>query len=208
MGAMSSLCRSGIYLSEGLIVKTGDMPSVIDAYLSNVAHINENIAIFKDDQNKDINILSVSIHNTKPNTSTTFDISDEIEIHVNYIVRKDMVGTNIFVGLDHYGTNIARLFDIDYDKTLFLLRKRGRYTLVIKIPPKFLNIGNWAISVDSGISNVTQIDVHHHCLNFTIVSNTEDLTHSGLSKGGAVIPPFTVETIQSENDEYNSNNTC
>lgn len=194
MGAMSGLCKSGIYLDGGTIVKRGDISSVIDTYLSHIEHQTENIITFTDNPNKDICILSVDIQSKNIN-ATKLDVNDDIGISIHYNVHKDMTGANIFIGLDHNGTNVIKVLDTDYNQDLFSYRKKGQYELNIKMPRRFLNIGYWSVSVDSGQSGIGLIDTHHHCLSFIIESNTEDITHSGLSRGGAIIPQFEVETI-------------
>jgi lipopolysaccharide transport system ATP-binding protein len=194
MGAVAGLCKSGLYLSGGKITKEGDISTVIDAYLTNLDQEMENVAVFEDDKNKDMCITSVGVYATNSKNTSTFDINDELELRIDYVVKKDLTGTNIYLSLDHYGAGVIKLFDIDYDQDLYVMRKQGSYSLTIKIPKRFLNIGHWSISADCGRPNIGVIDVKHHCMNFTIASNTEDLSHSGLGRGGAIIPQFEVET--------------
>jgi len=197
MGAISSLCTSALLITEGKITLNGEVNNVINEYLS-IDSRKDYRVIFDEDPNKEICILSVQVHSVDTNHKMTIEITDDIEIIIRYIVHSDIQGTNIYIGLDHQGINIIKLFDIDYDKNLFLLRKQGLYNLKIVIPKKFLNIGQWCLSVDAGRPGIGTIDVHHNCLTFSIENNLHDLTHSGLSRGGAIIPQFSVSIFQEE----------
>jgi lipopolysaccharide transport system ATP-binding protein len=196
MGAISTLCKSAILLSEGKVSFKGFTSSVIDRYLSRTIEKNKDVIMFDDDVRKEICLLSVQVFAANSNNKKVIEFSDDIEVIIKYKVRSDLKGTNIYVGFDHKGTTIFQFFDIDYEKNLFLLRKHGLYTLKILIPKNFLNIGQWTISVDAGRPNSgTIIDKQHHCLSFLIENYAQDLTHSGISRGCSIIAPISIQTI-------------
>lgn len=195
MGAISGLCNSALLLSEGSIESRGQVDSVIDGYLNSTINEKNSIVTFNEDLQKEISIVSVQVRSIDSSHSI-IEINDNIEITIKYKVLHDVRGTNIYIGLDHNGTNIIKIFDIDYDRDLYSIRKQGLYCIKIEIPKTFLNIGQWSISVDAGRPGIGTIDKHHNCLNFLVENNSYDLTHSGLSRGGSIIPPFSAHTFR------------
>jgi len=194
MGAISALCNTSILISDGKLRFKGSPSDAIDLYLQSTGQENEKQIMFNDDPRKEICILSVQVGPVGSNRKETIELDDDVELTIKYNVKRDLQGTNIYVGFDHKGVNIFNFWDIDYDKNLFLMRNRGLYTLKVLVPNNFLNLGQWTISVDAGRPGIGTIDKQHHCLHFLIENYSKDMTNSGLS-GGSVIAPISVQTI-------------
>ncbi len=167
--AVSSLCKKGILLNQGKIIKIGQVSDVVDDYTSQLGSVmaaNNPSIHFTPDLNKQVQILSISIKKQNGHPSLVHDLFSPITISIEYILRSDM--PNLIFGCQvrrSDGYIIYSTTDADYDnytkspiKDIFP-KKLGHYRTSVTLPMPILNTGIYELFISSSIPRVEVLDV-------------------------------------------------
>jgi lipopolysaccharide transport system ATP-binding protein len=185
MGAVRQLCNRGIYLKSGRVHKIGDITSIIESYMHTHSDTQKFMAQFSEPTNKPACILKAAVTCPHKSPEELFDINDQIQIHVEYILYEKMSGVNVGLVIAREGIPVFTSFDIDVEKHLFISREAGRYRTRIQIPSHLLKAGMYTVTIGLGHSGIGVVDQKIDGLIFDISDASEDTTHKGYAASRA-----------------------
>ncbi|MEI6314737.1 MAG: ABC transporter ATP-binding protein [Syntrophus sp. (in: bacteria)] len=185
MGAIRQLCSRGICLESGSIQNVGDVDLVIDAYMRNFSSAQKREVLFEQVSNKPACILRAAVTCPRNLSEELFDINDQIEIRVEYILYERMSGVNLGIVVAREGIPVFTSYDIDIETHLFVSREAGQYRTRIKIPPHLLKTGTYTVLIGLGRSGIGVVDQKIDALVFDISDASEDTTHKGYAASRA-----------------------
>jgi lipopolysaccharide transport system ATP-binding protein len=149
--AVQSLCNKGLLLDCGMVKLFGDAQKVVKSYTSTLTDAKISIYDFSKRKNSSFCLIETIKFNN--NESSLFDIKDEIEIIVEYILLKDFSGLN--VGMQLFDSNnccIMSIPDTEMAPERLNFRSRGSYVCSVKIPGMMLNTGLYRIKIGMVVS--------------------------------------------------------
>jgi lipopolysaccharide transport system ATP-binding protein len=185
MGAVRQLCSRGICLESGSIQNVGDVDLVIDSYVRNYSYKQKREVLFEQFSEKPAFILKAAVTCSHKSLEELFDINDQIEIHVEYMLYEIMSGVNLGLVIAREGMPVFTSFDIDIETHLFVSREAGRYRARIQIPPHLLKAGMYTALIALGRSGIGVVDQKIDALIFDISDTSEDTTHKGYAASRA-----------------------
>ena len=160
MESIKSLCTRAILLKKGQVINNGPTKTVINSYL-NLA--NDDVKRYDGERtwNMDnapgddaVRLLGIRSKNKKGEIISTFDVSEEIFIEIDFIVLKS--GMQFYQCLEFSNMSKVSLFRIydDYIKNPWGKQKTlepGRRKTIYCIPKNFLQEGVISINVNISI---------------------------------------------------------
>jgi lipopolysaccharide transport system ATP-binding protein len=147
MGALSRLCKQGLLLSSGKLMKQGPIHEVIDAYTQDSLETNA-INTFALDSNKVFQMLKLSLFDHKGVPATSLDRMHQFSIELEYVVKKRIVGAHVGFALDKAdGTLVCSSADNDVEIGHPIDRDPGVYRARIDFPGGLLTPGGYQIRV-------------------------------------------------------------
>ena len=188
MGAIRQLCNRAICLESGSIQNIGDVDSIIEGYVRNYSDKQKREVLFEQFSEKPACILKATVTCQHKSLEELFDINDQIEIRVEYILYERMSGVNLGIMIAREGIPVFTSFDIDVETHLFVSREAGNYRTRIQIPPHLLKAGTYTVLIGLGHSGIGVIDQKADALVFDISDTSEDTTHKGYdaSRAGVI----------------------
>ena len=199
MGVIRQLCNRGICLENGSIQNIGDIDLVIEGYVRNYSDKQKREVSFEQVSEKPACILKASVTCPHKSSKELFDINDQMEISVEYILHERMSGVNFGIVVAREGIPVFTSYDIDVETHLFVSREAGRYRTRIQIPAHLLKAGMYTVLIGSGHSGIGVVDQKTDALVFDIGDTSEDTTHKGYaaSRAGmlALCLPWNTERI-------------
>ena len=185
MGAIRQLCNRGICLESGSIQNIGDINLVIDGYVHNYSDKQKREVFFEQLSEKPACILKAAVTCPHKSPEELFDINDQMEIHVEYILYERMSGVNLGFAIAREGIPVFTSFDIDVETNLFVSREAGRYRTRIQIQSHLLKAGTYTVLIGLGHSGIGVVDQKIDALVFDISDTSEDTTHKGYAPSRA-----------------------
>jgi lipopolysaccharide transport system ATP-binding protein len=195
MNAIRNLCTKSIVLLNGKILFYGNTPNAINYYNSQISNNLSKSVHFDDIPDKALTFTRISIFDEKKTNNEYFDLDSTIIIEIEYVVKKDLIGTNIALSIIRDGLNILWTFDIDCEREFFDLRPKGSYCSRIVLPSGLLGIGIYSIYMDSAYYNAEHFVKYPDCLTFKIENHNRDLMDS-VNLGGLLSLPLNWNTIK------------
>ncbi|MFQ3598947.1 MAG: ABC transporter ATP-binding protein [Chloroherpetonaceae bacterium] len=180
LGMVRTLCNKGVMLKSGELAFEGSANDVIDKYLhSSSSGDNASSVSFPIVSEKNAQILSAKLVNREGTESTNFDVFDEIFLELEYIVRRDLTGSGIYIDVERNGSVLFRSFDTDLQPELLQKRQAGFYKTQVKLhyPLKagvyeFRAIGIGILNIGDvhRVENVLRFDVEERSFDHSLVS--------------------------------------
>jgi lipopolysaccharide transport system ATP-binding protein len=199
MGAIRQLCNRGMYLRNGLIYEMGEIEPTINSYVRNYSEEQKHTVSFEPIPQKPACILKATVTSQNKSSGELFDINDQIEIQVEYLLHEKMSGVNLGLVIAREGIPVFTSYDIDVETHLFVSREAGHYQARIQIPSHLLKAGMYTVLIGLGRSGVGVIDQKIDALVFDITDTSEDTTHKGyaVSRAGmlALSLPWNTERL-------------
>lgn len=150
MGAINSLCTSGIFLNSGKIEQMGGVFDVINEYLS-LGFKSEASVTFPKDKSKVIQIINVTVFDHNKIPSTNLDMLKPFRVEIEYLVNQELSSVVIGCGiLTSNGETLLATADFDLDRSKLDTRRMGLHKTHVYIPGYLLNSGRYQLAV--GIS--------------------------------------------------------
>lgn len=145
LGAVANLCKNGILLEKGKLIKKDNINGVIERYIS--SHINNMAEIkYEHNNNKAMQFKRVALYNASDELATEIDRSSDLKIVAEYEVREYNEGALLGVMLDKIGvTSVFHFADIDFVPENIIKRKPGTYKFTATIPGSILNAGTYQL---------------------------------------------------------------
>jgi homopolymeric O-antigen transport system ATP-binding protein len=188
MGAISRLCERCILLDQGQLVAAGPTASIVQTYMS--SGLMER-AEYRQDANgeKAVNLKRIALLDELGGVRSDVPYDGELRFELDYEVNQTVTGVSVGIGLFTIdGTCAFVTGDFDAHPELLGLREVGQYCTVVKIPPRWLNIGRYTVTVS--IANGTSGVVYDHldALIFNVVDNGTPGSRHGVERKGVLQP--------------------
>jgi lipopolysaccharide transport system ATP-binding protein len=190
MGAVAELCNRAILLNQGEILDDSrDVSQVINSYVGK--YRGNGLTMFDDPSNEVCQFTKIATLN-KGNKSSSFDLSEEINIQIDFELKEIVQGLRI--GLILKKENINEIFytfnnEEEYE---FSNLQIGHNSFTYTIPPMFLKEGEYQITLTLGNTG-NCFEKKESCLNFTVENHFVNTENKGYKKerNGLVIGPGT-----------------
>ena len=188
MGAISELCTHGILLEGGRVALTGEVGSVIERYGQMLSSSGGEYR-FDDDGKRTLAIASARLTKGDGTSAAAFDLSDEIVLSFDYLLREKQTGLQVALTLSRNFVELLHTFDTDESDSL-PVREPGLYRCSLKLPSHFLKGGLYSVRLTIGTPQEVLAD-HESVLSFEVEELSENTTHRGYNQNrpGHVISP-------------------
>jgi len=211
MDMIKNICQHGILLSEGNIISKGGIEDIVRQYQESFSDIPEKhfFCANRDDENYEIQILEGRILSQNGGSSTIYDTFDEVKLQIKYVVRKQLIGSNVNFELRRNGILLAMSFDTDLNAKLIDCRKPGRYNCIISLPQGIFRPGHYTVSVGTGILNERVIQRLEDILSFEVqlLSQPSSFVSYADKRPGLIALPLTWEENLIESDDLSDINS-
>jgi lipopolysaccharide transport system ATP-binding protein len=197
MATMNQLCKNGIMMQNGTILKQGRMDEVTPLYLN--SSFNDSLVseiTFLDTQ-KPFQIKKIQIKDQKGNLLTkSITLSDSFYVELNYVFREPVKKCNLtMIVQNSSGETVWFLDRTDYYKEFFVA-DIGEYVSKINIPNPLLKPGQYILTF--GLSDTQQnIDDHKFSVLKFELENTDSIR---LNREGGLFIPIAWEMNKISND--------
>jgi lipopolysaccharide transport system ATP-binding protein len=165
MGSISRLCKTGLLLKNGQINESGEIKTVIEAYLKEDS-INPGYFEASLDSLKPTQILSVKVLNKKSSITDKFSFEDEIYIDLEIKNRSLEKGIRCNIGVWDKYDSLIMLDRIKLGRSDDYIKYRGLLKGKILLPNRY------KITVSIDIPNIKVIELLSQTVYFDIVDNT------------------------------------
>lgn len=213
MDMIKNICERGILLSEGKIVSSGDIESVVNQYQDSFIDANEkrSFCASKKDEKYDIQILEGRVFSGNENNQVKFDVFDEIKLEIIYLVHKKLIGSNVNIEIRRNGTLLGMSFDTDFNTKLIDCRKPGLYNCIINLPLGIFRPGFYTVTIGAGILNDRIIQRLENILSFEIqlLSHPSSFVSYADKRPGIIsLPLIWKEVVMNKEDYLNDRQRC
>jgi lipopolysaccharide transport system ATP-binding protein len=184
MQVLRDLCSRAFYLQQGNLIADGQPNKIIEQYLSRerIQYTHHSYPTQEAAPgNQYIKIKDAIVAPKNKEDKDKFDISDEIEIVVdfwNFMDSAVMVGIHIY---DFSGTYIVDL------QSESIVVGRGIPRVHCTLPAHFLAVGSYFLSIDFIANNTTCSFRFESCLSFDLQDNGQ--SSRGFAKWTALVKP-------------------
>lgn len=152
INAIQSLCKTGIFISDGKIIINDHIDKVVNKYLNtfsnqlNYIKLNElNKSILSNDL---VEITSCFLKNNGVTDTEIFNINKETELTINYRPKVDGLKLNISISIYSENEDYILASPSNTDENYFLKEHlQKEYSAICKIPPFLLNENNYLFSI-------------------------------------------------------------
>jgi len=204
MKALTSLCKTGIYLKGGKLVAFDEINRTIDTYLqqseSNTSFREWSAQKLNKKSDKDFNLLNILIRQDSREVFGNVVNGKDIDIEIQYELRNKLNRFRVFLDVcDIVGSIVFRSFH-DEDNDDFIQMDAGVYTSRMTIPANLLAPISYDLKFLFGIHNIRMVQPEE---GVTIRINVEQTGsynrgYNGQYTGGMISPTlhWTIERIK------------
>ncbi len=192
MGAVRTLCNSGILLKQGLAECFSEIGPTIDKYLSNASGADRILQWEegKKPSNEEITVNSIKVLDQNNAVDSILTTTTDLRIELSYQIHQEVKDLRVVVNLlSAEGIEIFSTSDYAFQSP-DRIRRPGEYSSTCLIPGKLLNAGNYLVSIDFDVPKERAI--HSGILvKFSIgelIYNQLGVTYA--SKPAGIIHPF------------------
>ncbi len=200
MTAVKSLCKMGIILQNGQIIKSGLINSIVCSYLKGDNVIENHKQWSKPINNNSFELLEIGIRKKGTNYENIMRVDDELELYIKYRLTSDF---NEFHLTFHYKNEQGeRLFSssgggrcIPYQHT------RGEYEQTCLLPANFFNWGSYSLDLFVVQNKNSAFVVKSDLISFTLVNRELAIGEWMGREPGDITPIFDFEERKTNDAE-------
>lgn len=185
LSALKKICHQGVLLGNGHLLNQGPIHSVIEKYLAPTAESQQGRWKNNTHINKQyFNIQSISVTNSNGKSITNFSWDQSIYISIDLDLRKFDAREILFMQV--YQEDVL-VFNTFFKLSNLKSTKPELKNIICHIPAKFLNHGNYQISVHGGFHNIESFFQYDRIVHFHVTMES----HQGIpliNHQGAVFP--------------------
>jgi lipopolysaccharide transport system ATP-binding protein len=175
MEVINQICERGILLEIGNLIKSGKMSRISSYYVERHIESSQPSQSFLPSQDKEITFLEASVVDKNYNIKKQFNIFEEINICLKYMVNQSIRASNIALIVKWNNHTVFITYDTDHQTTLLDMREQGVYEAIFKMPTELMKTGHYSISLVAGRMGVGIIHEMKDILFFKIVQNKSEL---------------------------------
>ena len=187
-----SLCSRCILLNNGQLIAQGPVETVVDVYTQNNMFHEQRTEFLIDQQDESsMKVVSGRVVDDYGEKTDSFDVFSRITLEFEYILTKPLEGAVVNFELKRNGSVLFQSFDTDEDPALMNTRLPGRYKSIIHIPSPLLKPGNYSVTTNTGIINVTALQRLEDILSFIVEFKSKPstfLSYAEKRKGAIAVP--------------------
>lgn len=166
--AIQSLCSQSILMDHGSLIFKGLTGATIKEYRGQQKEILS--ASFENDKKKVLRIRQIQVYSANTLEKDSIDTADGFVIKVTYEINKQVTGVHAFIRINTMENDtILSTGDTDTLPERLGVRKPGKYTSEIHIPPRILNEGKYSITWSAGKPFQENFDVEFNAINFQLL---------------------------------------
>ena len=191
VGAVLTLCRSGLLLKAGRLVAQGAIADVFSAYSADMRAA----ALRHDDHRPAAHDAKLKIRSawleTDQGPTAEIDQREPARVVVEYEVLRPGVGYHVAVEVHHAGHGVlftTSSYDSDPPQLLRVRREPGRYRATFPLPSDMMRSGEYWLRVGAAVPCLETLDVFDHDVRFTLHETTSPSAQSGEGRRGAITP--------------------
>jgi len=159
LAALTAICRTGIVLSEGVVVFSGLMEDAVKYYLQGLK-VEKGRVEYSQSDGSSLQFKSIGLLDESGKPGEVFSLSSAIRVIVEYEISEPLTGAQILCHLwTPSGTHVLATGDVDFAPNLLGTRVPGRYRAEIVIPANLLAPGQYMLQLACGIPNAELIAV-------------------------------------------------
>jgi lipopolysaccharide transport system ATP-binding protein len=193
MGAVKNLCSHTVFMERGTVSMVGETRDVIERYLSGDAEVDRCKYWQKDFPGKNgVRLHSIKVADDTGSIENALTSTTPIKVYVEYELTSEVKDLRVVVNLLSFdGTEILSTSDFNYQSES-RLREPGIYTSELTIPPDFLNLSRYYISIDIDVP-LTEAFVIGESVGFNVTELIHNELGITLSKkpSGVIHPKLT-----------------
>jgi lipopolysaccharide transport system ATP-binding protein len=191
MGAVKSLCKTGLLLENGIIKDYGDADSIVSKYIRGDSD-SPTHKEWKDkiEYSKDgFELLEIGIRRKGGEYGEAMPMDDDMELIIRYRLTKDFEKMWLTMHYkNEFGTTI---FSSSAGEQVPKAKTKGEYTQICTIPKNTLNWGNFSITLLAFHDNAESLCRALDVLSFPVSAKTIKMGNwMGGREPGDVTPKF------------------
>ena len=189
IGAVSRLCQKCILLEKGKIISSGNVSTVIEAYIRGGAAEKPEY-LQPAAPGKDISLRRVSLMSDEDELRQEVGYDDVVRFAIEYEVNKRVRGVSVGLALFTMdGTCAFVSSDLDTQPDYAMGREVGYYQAIIEVPERWLNIGRYSVVVTiAGAAHSGQVYDNVEVLTFRVVDTGTPGSKFGIERKGVLQP--------------------
>lgn len=169
MGALTQLCKRGVFLENGRVRMIGPVDEVVRTYMRSGLHSNKAQAHFKSDPTKIGQFVSAEIRHSDGSIGSDFSCDEPVITRLTYEVREQVSHTFLALSvLNLDGTRVLFSDIRDTDAEIESRLTAGRHTFEIVIPPRLLASTTYTVTLSAVNKYTGIIDHPQNCCEFTL----------------------------------------
>ncbi|MEN2281291.1 ABC transporter ATP-binding protein [Algoriphagus sp. SE2] len=168
--SVKTLCSRAILLSNGALVKNGNVDETVNFYLNTSGSNTLSSSYHKSISSDSIfDISSVCLKNRADEITDTFEDTDEIVLEINYSLKENLKGARLVIQL--IDTNDVIVFASTNQQVLTYSLDAGKYSTKCFIPDRILRDGQYKIRLHAGQPGVNYLLHPKDYLAFRVLSS-------------------------------------
>jgi lipopolysaccharide transport system ATP-binding protein len=200
MSAINNLCTRAMVLNKGEVVFEGETGKAVNHYLDAFGHktaqSQANPALFPENPDAPVNILSIRVVNSEGKTSSKINYSETFAVEMEILVREP--NENYFAAIwlrDTSGQMILFTSDEDLGPAPMGKLQPGRYTTRVEMPARMFVPDSYRLMCALAKKPTGQIDRKDEAIELEIIDNETWRAQQGLYRKTAAIAPELPWTI-------------
>ena len=182
MAAIKSLCTRGILLENGVVVKNGNIDSVVTYYLSGKSDILNTRIFDKSYENEVFKLNEISLQNLNHEVYEPLTEDNEIILTTNITIKADEFKSYI-ITYHLYNELGESLFSFSSGNSEISLKK-GINKLICKFPKDFFQSGQYSLTFLLVKDKKAVVFSEKDIITFTIVDGIREIgTYMGIEPG-------------------------
>jgi lipopolysaccharide transport system ATP-binding protein len=174
MSSISTLCRQGIYLKNGLIRYSGPIQNTITKYLSEEAAVKTKICWNENERPGDEVASLISARLVDENYKDIVSVDIHNKIGVEYIYEVKIEGISRIPNI-HVFTSKGDIVFVSGETDQPKFKNKGVFITILWIPENLLNVETYIIGI--ALSTMSPVKVHFFVQNAIIFDVVEDLNN-------------------------------
>ena len=170
MASVKSLCSRVLILEQGKLSFDGNTDDSLGHYLNREKKNTEGIFTQTNSNNLnnvDLIFISATLLNKNNQQTTYFTNLEEINLQIKFKLNKEINNLKIKISIFNYnGIEVLTSYHNDINEMTFNINQMNK--LVLTIPERLLNKGQYYVTISIGIHKIKWIYNFENCLSFNI----------------------------------------
>ncbi|MEO0369353.1 MAG: ABC transporter ATP-binding protein, partial [Pseudomonadota bacterium] len=194
MSAINNLCTRAVVLDKGKIVYNGETVKAVEHYLASFGHKSDQLATnpasFIEDEGKILNILGITIRNSRGEVSSRIKYQEKFTVEIDALIRE---ANELFFAIVYFrdvsGQIVVVTTDEDLGPSLMSGLEPGQHLLKVEFPAKLFLPASYRLIVALAKKPGGQIDRRDEAVELVIEDFTSWRSQQDLYRKTAAVAP-------------------